>query len=73
MLGQGIRVPFRAQLVEELGRTFDIGEQEGDGAGGEVSARHSACLDEREELPYEVVERGFSPLLLGLLRGSRRE
>ena len=36
MLGERLRVVLRAQLVQQPRRALDVGEEEGDGAGGEV-------------------------------------
>ena len=40
MLRERLRVVFRAELVEQLGRALDVREEEGDRAGREV-APHS--------------------------------
>ncbi len=39
MLGQGLLVALCSQLVQEHGRSLDVREEEGDGAGGEISRR----------------------------------
>ena len=41
VLGERLRVAFGAELVKEPRRSLDVGEEEGDGAGGEVIA-HAA-------------------------------
>ena len=38
VLGERRRVLLGTELVEELGRAFDIGEEEGDGARGEIAS-----------------------------------
>jgi hypothetical protein len=38
MLNKRLRIPIRAQLVEEAGRTFDVRKQESDSAGREIIA-----------------------------------
>ena len=36
VLGEGLGVRLRAELVQELRRSLDVGEEEGDGAGRKV-------------------------------------
>ena len=36
VLGEGVRIRFRTQLVQEQRRPFDVGEEEGDGSGREI-------------------------------------
>jgi hypothetical protein len=37
MLSERLRVPLGAELMQKLGRAFDIGEEEGDGAGRKIA------------------------------------
>ena len=40
VLSQDLGVVRSTQLVQELGRTLDVGEEEGDGSGREISPAH---------------------------------
>src|SRR4029450_14034992 len=47
VLQQGLGVRLRAELVEQVRRTFDVGEQEGDGPRGKVAAHGTSwCAEE---------------------------
>ena len=46
MLRERLRVVFRAELVQQLGRALDVREEEGDRAGREV-APHSIIMNQR--------------------------
>ena len=46
VLGERLRVALRPELVQQPGRALDVGEEEGDGAGGKIAphaARSCAC------------------------------
>ncbi len=38
VIRQGLRVRLRAEVVQQLRRALDVGEEEGDGAGGEINS-----------------------------------
>ncbi len=38
MLGERLAVPLRAELVQQLARALDVGEEQRDSAGGEISS-----------------------------------
>ena len=47
VLGESFRVPFRSQFVQQLRRSLDIREEEGDGAGRKVLS-HDAIIRRAE-------------------------
>ena len=55
MLGEGARVRLCAELMQELRRALDIGEEEGHGAGREVVA-HAARSSARRDSLLERLE-----------------
>ena len=66
VLGQGFRVLSRTQLMEELRRAFDVGEEEGDPAGREIGA-HGFMMHPRlwrRASAFQAECREFEPRLL---------
>jgi hypothetical protein len=55
MLPECLRICLRAELVQQLGRALDVGEQEGDRAVGEIAphSRHDA-LEKYESLALRL-------------------
>ena len=47
VLGERLHVALAAELLQEASRPLDVGEEQGDGAGGELSHREHYCADRR--------------------------
>ena len=53
MLGERVRVRLGAELVQQLRRALDVGEEEGDGAGGEIAPHGDRIVG-----PHRPVQQG---------------
>src|SRR5207249_11952618 len=57
VLGQCIRVGHRSQLVQELGGALDVGEEEGDRAGGKMVSHGRHWLPPVAAAPTQALAR----------------
>ena len=63
VLGKGLRICLGPQLVHELRRALDVGEQEGDGSGREITG-HRPMMNRSEAPVTGRADKGVSDLSL---------
>ncbi|HET9286438.1 MAG TPA: hypothetical protein VFO26_02660 [Gaiella sp.] len=60
MLGEHLVVGLVADLFEQLGRAFDIREEEGDSAGRKIGAQGVSIADAADRRTLDAVRREAS-------------